>query len=78
MLIFYLHLVQKNYNKSMNKSKRTKFEDYWMLRIPSFPEDKRSAVHELAAKERMTIGAYIGNVLEKEIEKSRVRPRIGG
>ena len=55
----------------MDKLKKTKQVDYWMVRIPGFPSDKREALHRLSSKERMSTSAYIGNLLEREIEKHK-------
>lgn len=54
----------------MNSLKRNKYDSYWMVRLPGFPKEKREVLQKIAAQNRMSTSAYIGNLLEHEIEKS--------
>lgn len=58
----------------MNSLKRNKYDSYWMVRLPGFPKEKREALQKIAAQNRMSTSAYIGNLLDRELEKSAVEP----
>lgn len=58
----------------MNSLKRNKYDSYWMVRLPGFPKEKREVLQKIAAQNRMSTSAYIGNLLEHEIEKSTAEP----
>ena len=60
----------------MNKLKTTKFDNYWQVRIPQFPDAKRNQVLRLANSNRVSIGAYIGNLLDEEIRKASKEERV--
>ena len=45
--------------------------NYWTVRIKSFPKEKRTAVQELADSKRLSIGAYIGNLLDEQIKQNK-------
>ena len=54
----------------MMELKKTNKQDYWMVRIPRFPFQKREALHTLASSKRMSTSAFIASLLDREIEKS--------
>lgn len=45
--------------------------NYWTVRIKSFPKEKRMAVQELADSKRLSIGAYVGNLLDEQIRQHK-------
>lgn len=57
--------------QGMKKLKKTNKQDYWMIRVPCFPPKKREALHSIATSKRMSTSAYIGNLLEGEIQKAK-------
>lgn len=58
----------------MMKLEKTNKQDYWMVRIPQFPSQKREALHILASSKRMSTSAFIASLLDKELEKSTTEP----
>ena len=61
------------YNEAMESLKRMN-ESRWAVYIPNFPPEKAEAIRTIARANRMSAGAYIGTLLDKELEKSTVEP----
>lgn len=40
-----------------------------MIRIPSFSEDDKNLLKDIAKVKRMSVGSYVASVLEKELKK---------
>ena len=40
-----------------------------MIRIPSFSDDNKKLLKDIAKVKRMSVGSYVASVLEKEIKK---------
>ena len=60
-----------SYDKCINS------EQYWTVRIRAFPPEKRRAIERIANTKRLSIGSYLGNLLDEEIRKAdaqEVRP----
>ena len=53
--------------KRMNDSR-------WAVYIPNFPPEKAEAIRTIARSNRMSAGAYIGTLLDRELEKSAAEP----
>lgn len=45
--------------------------EYWTVRIRAFPKEKRKAVERIADSQRVSIGAYIGNLLDEQIRQHK-------
>ena len=48
-------------------------DSYWMVRIRDFPKEKRKTVERLADSKRLSIGSYIGNLLEDQIRQAEAK-----
>lgn len=48
-------------------------DSYWMVRIRAFPKEKRKTVERLADSKRLSIGSYIGNLLEDQIRQAEAK-----
>lgn len=55
-----------SYDKCINSNK------YWTVRIKAFPKEKRKAIERIADSQRVSIGAYVGNLLEEQIQKANL------
>lgn len=53
----------------MNTNKRLS-KERWMISVPAFSKEKRAALEDIAKKNRQSLSAYIGNLLEEEIRKA--------
>lgn len=40
-----------------------------MIRIPSFSDDNKKLLRDVAKVKRMSVGAYVASVLEREIKR---------
>ena len=61
------------YNEGMESLKRMN-DSRWAVYIPNFPPEKAEAIRTIARSNRMSAGAYIGTLLDKELEKSTAEP----
>lgn len=41
----------------------------WAVCIPDFPQEQRVVINEIATKNRMKIGPFVGRLLDEQIEK---------
>lgn len=57
------------YKGGMESLKRMN-DSRWAVYIPNFPPEKAEAIRTIARSNRMSAGAYIGTLLDKELEKS--------
>ena len=53
-----------------------KCNNYWMIRVPNFPKERREKLSRMAKEKRQSLSAYIGNLLDAEIQKHEGRPPI--
>ena len=59
-----------NYVECSNK------EEYWTVRIRAFPKEKRKAVERLADNQRLSIGSYVGNLLDEQIQNAEKKEAL--
>ena len=45
----------------------------WAVYIPNFSPDKAKVIRTIAREKRMSAGAYIGSLLDREIENSTAK-----
>ena len=45
--------------------------NYWMVRVKDFPKEKRKEIERIADRNRVSIGAYIGNLLDEQIKQNK-------
>lgn len=56
------------------KARKYMESNRWGVYIPDFSPEKVSAVMLLAKKNRLSTGAYIASLLDRELEKSTADP----
>lgn len=47
----------------------------WTIRIPAFSEGNREKIHRIANANRISVGGYIGNLLDQEIKKMELEAK---
>ena len=57
----------------MKYSKCSNHPYYWMIRVSGFDKTKRDVLTNIAKKNRQSVGAFVGNLLDKEIRKAEAR-----
>ena len=57
----------------MNTYKCTENDKRWLVSIGDMPPEKKRAVKKLAQKNRRSVSAYIGALLDEEIRKAEAR-----
>lgn len=50
---------------------------YWMIRVTGFDKTKRAALTNIAKKNRQSVGAFVGNLLDEEIRKAEAMEAEG-